>query len=84
MKNNLQTNMTLDDMIAAMEQALKLRTCVIEELRIPQDDAVHPISYAGMAVQEVDWVMSREDMANFLSSGWLVIDDNDEDDPIDF
>ena len=24
------------------------------------------------------------DMANFLSSGWLVIDDNDEDDPIDF
>jgi len=84
MKYNLQTNMTLDDMIAAMEQALKLRTCVIEELRIPQDDAVHPISYAGMAVQEVDWVMSREDMANFLSSGWLVIDDNDEDDPIDF
>lgn len=84
MKNNLQTNMTLDDMIAAMEQALKLRTCVIEELRIPQDDAVHPISYAGMAVQEVDWVMSREDMSNFLSSGWLVIDDNDEDDPIDF
>ena len=84
MKYNLQTNMTLDDMIAAMEQALKLRTCVIEELRIPQDDAVHPISYAGMAVQEVDWVMSREDMSNFLSSGWLVIDDNDEDDPIDF
>ena len=36
------------------------------------------------ARQEVDWVMSREDMANFLSSGWLVIDDNDEDDPIDF
>ena len=84
MKYNLQTNMTLDDMIAAMEQALKLRTCVIEELRIPQNDAVHPISYAGMAVQEVDWVMSREDMSNFLSSGWLVIDDNDEDDPIDF
>ena len=33
--------------VAAMEQALKLRTCVIEELRIPQNDAVHPISYAG-------------------------------------
>ncbi len=36
-----------------------------------------------MAVQEVDWVMS-EDMSNFLSSGWLVIDDNDKDNPIDF
>ena len=36
------------------------------------------------ARQEVDWVMSREDMSNFLSSGWLIIDDNDEDDPIDF
>ena len=46
MKNNLQTNMTLDDMIAAMEQALKLRTCVIEELRIPQyvkDETLTPL-----------------------------------------
>ena len=46
MKYNLQTNMTLDDMIAAMEQALKLRTCVIEELRIPQyvkDETLTPL-----------------------------------------
>ncbi len=84
MKNNMQTNMTLDDMINAMEYCLKLRTCVIEELRIPQDDAVHAISYAGMAVQEIDWEMSREDMATFLTSGWLVIDDSDEDDSLDF
>lgn len=84
MQNNLQTNMSLEDMIGAMEQALSLRSCVIEELRIPQDDAVHPISYAGMAVQEIDWVMSREDMADFLNNGWLVLDDSDEDDDLDF
>ena len=83
---DLKFGRTVHSLTAALSQFEGNRFVFIspEELRIPQDDAVHPISYAGMAVQEVDWVMSREDMSNFLSSGWLVIDDNDEDDPIDF
>ena len=74
------TNMTLEDMVMAMEQAFSLRSCVIEELRIPQEDAVSPISYAGMSVQEIDWIKSREDVADYMECSWLVIDDEEYDD----
>ena len=76
--NATMTNMTLEDMVAAMEQAYGLRSCVIEELRIPQDDAVSPIKYAGMSVQELDWAMCREDIADYMECSWLIISDDNE------
>lgn len=79
-ENTTMTNMTLEDMVMAMEQAFSLRSCVIEELRIPQEDAVSPISYAGMSVQEIDWIKSREDVADYMECSWLVIDDEEYDD----
>ncbi|MBR3763044.1 MAG: LCP family protein [Clostridia bacterium] len=78
--NTTMTNMTLEDMVYAMELAYSLRSCVIEELRIPQEDAVSPISYAGMSVQEIDWIKSREDVADYMECSWLVIDDEEYDD----
>lgn len=78
--NTTMTNMTLEDMVFAMELAYGLRSCVIEELRIPQEDAVSPISYAGMSVQEIDWIKSREDIADYMECSWLVIDDEEYDD----
>lgn len=74
-ENTTMTNLSLVEMIEAMEIAYSLRSCVIEELRIPQEDAVSPISYAGMSVQEIDWVLSREDIADYMACSWLVIDD---------
>lgn len=74
-ENTTMTNLSLVEMIEAMEIAYSLRSCVIEELRIPQEDAVSPISYAGMSVQEIDWVKSREDIADYMACSWLVIDD---------
>ena len=44
-----------------------------------QEDAVSPITYAGMSVQEVDWTKSREDVADYMECSWLVIDDDDDD-----
>ena len=79
-ENTTMTNMTLEDMVLAMEQAFSLRSCVIEELRIPQEDAVSAISYAGMSVQEIDWIKSREDVADYMECSWLVIDDEEYDD----
>jgi len=77
-ENTTMTNMTLDDMVYAMELAFNLRSCVIEELRIPQEDAVSPIKYANMSVQEIDWVLSREDIADYMECSWLVISDGEE------
>lgn len=78
--NSSMTNMSLEEMLEAMDYAYSLRGCTIEELRIPQDDAVSAITYAGMAVQEVDWEKSREDMADFLQNSYLVIDDDEDND----
>lgn len=77
MENTTLTNMNLDEMVTAMDYAFGLRNCTIEELRIPQDDAVHPINYAAMSVQELDWPMCREDMQDFLQSSFLVLDEDE-------
>ena len=78
-ENTTNTNMTMEEMVQALEQAYSLRDCIIEELRIPQEDAREPITYAGMSVQQIDWTMCREDMADFLECGWLIITDEDDD-----
>lgn len=75
MENTLLTNMNTEQLVAAMDQAYSLRDCTVEELRIPQDDAVHPISYVGMSVQELDWEKCREDFSDYLGSSWLVMDE---------
>ena len=78
MENTLLTNMNLEEMLTAMDYAYGLRDCTIEELRIPPDGMVSPISYAGMAVQELDWAGCREAMQDFLNSSWLVYDDGED------
>ena len=78
-ENSTTTNMSGEDLINALDLAFSLRSCVIEELRLPADDSRTPIEYAGMSVQDVNWAMCREDMAEFLECGWLVIEDEDDD-----
>ena len=80
LENNNKTNMNMDDMIQAAEQAFALRDCTIEELRIPVDGASRPIQHANMAAQEIYWSWCREQMADYLQNSFLVADDEDEDD----
>ncbi|MGN0971345.1 MAG: LCP family protein [Aristaeellaceae bacterium] len=77
MANTTMTNMNLDEMVQAMEYAYGLRGATIEELRIPQDGDATPITYASMAVQEIDWVHSREVMDDYLQNSFLVLDDDE-------
>ena len=78
-ENSTTTNMSTEDLLTALDQAFSLRSCVIEELRLPADDSRKPITYAGMSVQDINWAMCREDMAEYLECGWLVIEEEDED-----
>lgn len=78
LEHSNKTNMNMDEMIQAAEQAFALRGCTIEELRIPQDQAVRRINFAEMATQELNWYFCREDMNNYLQNSWLVLDDDDE------
>ena len=77
MSNTTMTNMNLDDMMEAMTYAYGLRDCTVEELRIPVDGASTPINYAAMSVQEIDWAMCREAMADYLQNSFLVTDDDE-------
>ncbi len=74
-ENSTTTNMSTDDLMNALTQAFSLRSCVIEELRLPVDGGYKQIRYANMSVQDVDWDKSREAMAKFLECSWLVIDE---------
>ena len=73
------TNMNMDDMLTAMDQAFGLRDSTIEELRIPPDGAAHGITYAAMASQELDWEVCREAMADFLQNSFLVVNEQSDD-----
>ena len=77
MNNNTKTNINLEGMLEAAGYAYGLRDCTIEELRIPPDGAATPITFAAMAVQEIDWEACRQAMANYLQNSFLVIDDEE-------
>ena len=62
LENTTLTNMSTDEMVEAMNYAMELRGCTVEELRLPPDGAATPITYAGMSVQEIDWVACRQAM----------------------
>ncbi len=79
-ENTTMTNMTLEEMVQAMEQAYGLRSCIIEELRLPVDGAYKSINYVGMSVKDIDWVTCRSALQDFLTSGWLVVEDEEFDD----
>ena len=77
MDNNTMTNINLEGMLEAARFAYSLRDCTIEELRLPPDGAARPITFASMAVQEIDWEACRQTMANYLQNSFLVIDEED-------
>ncbi len=77
LENTTLTNMSTDEMVEAMNYAMELRGCTVEELRLPPDDAATPITYAGMSVQEIDWVACRQAMDEYLQNSFLVLDDEE-------
>ena len=77
LENTTLTNMSTDEMVEAMNYAMELRGCTVEELRLPPDGAATPITYAGMSVQEIDWVVCRQAMDEYLQNSFLVLDDEE-------
>lgn len=78
-EHNNKTNMSTAEIVEAAGYAFQLRDCVIEELRIPEEEDVRPINYAGMAAKEINWVSAREKVQDFMQNSFLVIDDEDDD-----
>ena len=66
--NTVTTNMTLADMMEGIGYAMELRGVSPEGIQMPQDDAMTPITYAGMSTRQVDFEKSREELQAFLRS----------------
>ena len=78
--NSNQTNITTNEALEAAEYAYGLRTCTIEEYRVPGEGLKRSHHFANMATWEVNWGRVREEFADYLQSSFLVADDEDEDD----
>ena len=76
----VETNMTLADMVTAAGYAYDLRDAEIEQLRIPVGNTGHELYYYGMATQEIDYEVNREELQKFLLESYTVRDEEDEDD----
>ena len=76
--NATMTNVSTDEMVEAMNYAMSLRGCTIEELRLPPDGAATPITYASMSVQEIDWDACRAAMEDYLQNRFLIMDEDNE------
>ena len=76
--NATMTNVSTDEMVEAMNYAMSLRGCTIEELRLPPDGAATPITYASMSVQEIDGDACRAAMEDYLQNSFLIMDEDNE------
>jgi polyisoprenyl-teichoic acid--peptidoglycan teichoic acid transferase len=60
------TNLTMNELMTAISLAFQLRSAKTEGFQLPVSAALHPISYAGMATNQVDFPLCREEFLAFL------------------
>ncbi len=70
----VQTNMTLSDMMEALNLAFELRGVTPEGLQMPPTEAMEDITYAGMMTRQVDFEYARQVLEAFLEQGFAVVE----------
>lgn len=73
--NSLMTNLSMGEMMEAVQYAMELRGVTMEELQIPFEGAYTPITYAGMSTREIDFEACRQAIWDYLENSFLVVDD---------
>jgi polyisoprenyl-teichoic acid--peptidoglycan teichoic acid transferase len=74
-KNLCVTNMTMNDLLEAMGYALQLVGVEPEGLQMPANEAMEPITYAGMSTRQVNFELCRQLLGEFLDNSFSVVDD---------
>ena len=62
-------------MLSALDLAMDLRGTEIEQIRMPIDGAYESMPVAGMATQQIDWLVNREALHTFLLDSFVVVED---------
>ncbi len=73
--NIRDTNLTLDDLMSAIGQAMLLRGVTPESLQMPSSESMTDIIYGTSQTREVDFDLCRQQMDDFLSSTYVVVDE---------
>ncbi|MEG2356244.1 MAG: LCP family protein [Clostridia bacterium] len=66
-EHTVMTNMSMADMLEAMGYAMELRGVEAEGIQMPPEDAMEPITYAGMSTRQVDFDAARKQLDEFLN-----------------
>ena len=74
-ENLCRTNMTMSDMLEAVGYAMQLVGVEPEGLQMPSDEAMEPITYAGMSTRQVNFELCRKQLQEFLDNSFVVVDD---------
>jgi LCP family protein required for cell wall assembly len=61
------TNLSMNDLMKALSAAFSLRDAEAEGFQLPVSEALDSINYAGMATNQVDFELCREEFLQFLS-----------------
>jgi LCP family protein required for cell wall assembly len=62
------TNLSMNELMIAVSAAYHLRGVEPEGFQLPVSEALSPISYAGMATNQVDFELCRSEFLTFLSA----------------
>ena len=73
--NLCRTNMTMSDMLEAVGYAMQLVGVEPEGLQMPSDEAMEPITYAGMSTRQVNFELCRKQFQEFLDNSFVVVDE---------
>ena len=73
--NLVMMNMTTADLVEAVGYAMELRGVEVEGMQMPPQEAMEPITYAGMSTRQVDFDTAREALHNFLYADVSVEED---------
>lgn len=68
----IATNMTMQDMLEGVGQAMQLRGVTPEGYQMPPDEYMEPITYAGMATRQADFEACRQRMQEIMDGGYTV------------
>ncbi len=65
-ENVCLTNLSMNDLMVAISAAFQLRGVEAEGFQLPVTEALDPIYYAGMATNQVDFALCREQFLPFM------------------
>ena len=77
--NTVFTNMSANDMLDALDLAMRLKGTRLEGIRMPVDGTYSPCAIAGMATQQIDYLANREALWDFLLDSFVVVDEEGAD-----